>query len=270
MSEPVSFPQGAWDTHFHAWGEEGDAEAALAEARELHRGLGIDRAVLVQAGHPPADQGPLLRLLARHPDLRAVAKIDDAQDDAVLDALAAAGVRGVRFQFVSFLPKPATPETLRRGVERAAQRGWHVLLHVELTDLPPLADAIARMTVPVIVDHCAHSRPSALHDRAFDLLLQLHRLPHCWVKLSSMDRWSKVGAPTYEDMVPLGRAVLANAPERVLWATDWPHVMYRDPRAPGDPPPDPRHLARLLHRMVDGDEALLRQVLVDNPSRLYA
>jgi predicted TIM-barrel fold metal-dependent hydrolase len=270
ISDSAPFPQGAWDTHFHAWGDGAEAEASLAAARAMHRSLGVEPAVLVEAGQPAADHGPLLRMLRKHSDLRAIAKIDDTTDDAALDALGDAGVRGVRFQFASFLPRPTSLETFHRGVERAAARGWHVLLHMELTDLPALADAITRLPVPTIIDHCAHARPTSLDDPAFEQLLALHRMEHGWVKLSRLDRWSAVGASPYEDVVPLGRAVLKNAPDRVISATDWPHGMYKNPRAPGDPPPVPLHLQHLLHRIAGGDEALVRRVLVENPRRLYA
>lgn len=243
----------------------------MSAAMAMHDAIGIERAVLVQAGSSPFDAAAFSAQLRAAPGLRGVALVDDTTTDAELDALHDAGVRGVRFHFVSFLRRRPPLDVFYRTVDRAAARGWHVLLHVEPTELLELSEMIVRLRMPVVIDHCAHIRPAqGVQQPAFQGLLELHRLDHCWVKLSSADRWSVAGAPAYPDAVPLGRALIANAPERVLWATDWPHVMYKDPRAPGDEPPDAGHLLNLLLDIVEDDETLLRRVLVDNPARLYA
>ncbi len=237
----------------------------------MHRTIGIERAVLVEAGKPTPGHEALLGQLRAHPRLRGVALGEVESSDAQLDAMHEAGVRGVRFHFVPFLDRRPQPDVFRRVVASAAARGWHVLLHLDPANVLELADLIAGLQLPVVIDHSAHCRPAAgLDDPSFQKLLALHRLPHCWVKLSSADRWSAAGAPGYGDAVPLGRAVLENAPSRVLWATDWPHVMYKDPARPGDPPPAPQDLMNLLAQITDNDATLMRRVLVDNPARLYA
>ncbi len=143
-------------------------------------------------------------------------------------------------------------------------------MHVDPANLLELADTIASLPLPVVIDHCAHLDTAlGMEQPALRTLLELARLPHCWMKLSSLDRWAPSGAPGYDEAVELGRIVASTAPRRLLWATDWPHVMYKDPRSPGDPPPRPADLLALLHRIVGDDDALLRQVLVDNPARLY-
>jgi predicted TIM-barrel fold metal-dependent hydrolase len=267
----ITVPPGAWDTHFHAAGDAHPGHGTLEDAEAMHRSIGIERGVLVEVGKPTPGHEALIAQLESNPRLRAVALIDDASSDAQLQALHEAGVRGVRFHFVSFFDRRPGPEMFRRTLQRVATLGWHVLLHVEPAQLLELGDVIEALPLPVVIDHSAHCKPAAgLQDAAFQKLLALHRLPHCWVKLSSADRWSEAGAPGYGDAVAPGRAVLHNAPERVLWATDWPHVLYKDPRKPGDPPPAARDLMNLLAQITDGDAALLRAVLVDNPLRLYA
>ncbi len=62
-------------------------------------------------------------------------------------------------------------------------------------------------------------------------------------------------------MVPFARALVAAAPDRVLWGTDWPHTNMATI-------PDDGDLADLLAAFVP-DEALRRRILVDNPQRLY-
>lgn len=265
-------PAGAWDTHFHTTHAPGTGhDHPVAEAMALQARIGVAHGVLIQARLHGTTDADFLADLRAVPQWRGVALIDEGTTDAWLDLLHAAGVRGIRYNFAGFLNRRPTPEAFRHGVERAAARGWHVLLHMEPVELLELADTIAGLPLPVVIDHCAHLRTAqGVEQQAFHTLLELARLPHCWMKLSSLDRWAPSGAPGYEEAIALGRRVAVNAPERVLWATDWPHVMYKDPRAPGDPPPLLSDLLGLLFAIVGDDEALLRRILVDNPGRLYA
>ena len=57
------------------------------------------------------------------------------------------------------------------------------------------------------------------------------------------------------------KALLDAAPERVIWGTDWPHVMVKGAM------PNDGALADLLVDWVP--ERLREQVLVQNPARLY-
>jgi 2-pyrone-4,6-dicarboxylate lactonase len=89
----------------------------------------------------------------------------------------------------------------------------------------------------------------------------LLKLDRCFVKISGADRITKRTAPPFDDVVPFARALVAAAPDRVLWGTDWPHTnMERIP--------DDGDLADLLAKFVP-DEATRRRILVDNPKRLY-
>ncbi len=54
----------------------------------------------------------------------------------------------------------------------------------------------------------------------------------------------------------------APAPERMVWASNWPH-----PTALADPPDDALLLDLLLEWTED--EALRRRTLTDNPAALY-
>jgi len=63
-------------------------------------------------------------------------------------------------------------------------------------------------------------------------------------------------------VVPLARALIDAAPERCVWASDWPHPVSKKP------PPNDADLLELLYRYVR-DEGELRRILVDNPSRLF-
>jgi 2-pyrone-4,6-dicarboxylate lactonase len=81
------------------------------------------------------------------------------------------------------------------------------------------------------------------------------------VQISVAERPPTGGAPPYEDVVPFARALVAAAPERVLWGTDWPHPNVRHV-------PDDGDLVDLLAAIAPDDETR-RRILVTNPERLY-
>ena len=70
--------------------------------------------------------------------------------------------------------------------------------------------------------------------------------------------------PRFEDVSRLARALVEAAPERMLWASNWPHPGQTDPRV--------RDEANLLDLLLDWapDEATRRRILVDNPAELYS
>ncbi len=85
----------------------------------------------------------------------------------------------------------------------------------------------------------------------------------CWVKLSAPYETSKTGGPKYEDVGRLAKALVKHAPERMLWASNWPHPSARKPRPPED--------ADLLDLLLDWapDAAVRRKILSDNPAEFY-
>jgi D-galactarolactone isomerase len=93
-------------------------------------------------------------------------------------------------------------------------------------------------------------------------LLRLLESGRVWVKLSAPYETSKAGPPDYADVAALARPLLAAAPERMLWASNWPHLGKL-----ADPPDDAMLLDVLLHWCPD--ERVRKHILVDNPARLY-
>jgi len=79
--------------------------------------------------------------------------------------------------------------------------------------------------------------------------------------ISGAARLTRDGRPPYDDVVPFARALIAAAPDRVLWGTDWPHPNVRHM-------PDDGDLLDLLAQFAP-DPDLRRRILVDNPQRLY-
>ena len=83
-----------------------------------------------------------------------------------------------------------------------------------------------------------------------------------WVKLSAPYEVSKVGPPNYDDVGKLAKALAKSAPERMLWATNWPHP------TPGAPVPDDAWMLDMLLDWIP-EEAARNKALVDNPAHLY-
>jgi predicted TIM-barrel fold metal-dependent hydrolase len=147
-------------------------------------------------------------------------------------------------------------------VDAVARFDWHVVLHFDAVDLPSHAGLLERLPVPYIIDHMARVDAAAgTEQEPFAFLCELLGDERVWVKLSGAERLSAVGPPDYADVVPFGQALVAAAPTRVLWGTDWPHPNVRAM-------PDDGDLVDLLAAYAP-DAATRTRILVDNPARLY-
>ncbi|MCK8783469.1 amidohydrolase family protein [Roseomonas sp. NAR14] len=267
-------PPGSTDCHFHINGpydryplDAGRSytppEALVPQYRRMAEILGLDRHVVVQPSVFGTDNRctlDSLDLLGRA-DSRAIVVIDEGIDDAALRDMAGRGAVGVRFNAVSGNGTPlAQLDALAR---RLAPLGWHIQIYARGEQLIGLAPALQRLPVPVVLDHMGGVQSSrGVASPEFRALLGLLESGRAWVKLSGY-RSSSQGHP-YTDVAPMARALLAAAPERCVWGTDWPHPnLYGDTPMPDD--------GELLDRLGEWapTEALRRQVLVENPARLY-
>jgi predicted TIM-barrel fold metal-dependent hydrolase len=265
-------PRGACDTHVHIWGPfdrfplaKGapytPPERTSDDLLALHERLGVDRAVIVQTTVYKADNRAMLDGIARsNGRWRGVALIDESFDDAGFRALHEGGVRGVRFGFVKHLGGVPDLALVRRTAERIAPMGWHLVLHLDAGNIPEFLDFFGEFSLPVVVDHMGRVPVrDGLDQTPFRLLLELLKRPNWWVKVSGAERISETGPP-FADAIPFAQRLIAAAPDRVLWGTDWPHPNVRWE-------PDEADLVDLLPRFADA--AALQQLLVDNPARLY-
>jgi predicted TIM-barrel fold metal-dependent hydrolase len=267
-------PPAACDAHCHVFGPADrfpfsparsytPPDAGIDDFERLQKRLGLSRAVLVQASCHGTDNAALLDGLRRGNGRYAgVAMIDDATTDAELAELHEAGVRGTRVNFVAHLGGAPDLDRVERTVARVAARRWHIVLHFDAADLPAYAAFLDRLACPYVIDHMARIDASAGLDQGpFQALLRLLADDRCWVKVSGAERLTAGGAPPYDDVVPYARALIANAADRVLWGTDWPHPNVRHM-------PDDGDLVDLLADFAP-DEATRHRILVDNPQRLY-
>ncbi len=274
-----SVPSGACDTQIHIYGPPRDYPlkpdrvyephiVGLPEMHRMHDTLGIARRVLISPTVYGTDNSFMVDALRDADDsFRGIAVIDDATSDAMLDEMNEVGVRGVRCNFASFLKMAPDPDLFRRTVARAARLGWHVVIHVLGEDLLEHEALFREVRIPLVVDHMAHLGRGEGDDdtdaRALDVLLDLLKQDNWWIKLSNGDRISDEGPPAYSDAIPLGRALAEAAPDRAIWGTDWPHVLYRKPVMVND--------GDGLNLLADyvPDETTRNRILVDNPRALY-
>ncbi len=269
-------PAGAVDAHCHVFGPGDDfpyapqrkytpVDAGKDQLFALRDFLGFDRQVVVQATCHGADNAAMVDAL-RHSDDRArgVATIRPTVSDGELGELHEAGVRGVRFNFVKRLVDPKPDDYYRALVERIAHLGWHVVVYFEAADLADRWDLFTSMGIPVVVDHMGRPDVTKPVDGAeFGQFLRfMDSGAKVWSKVSCPDRLSVEGPPLYSDVRPFARRIVEQYPDRVLWGTDWPH-----PNMKGHMPDDGVLTDVIPHIAPTLD--LQRQLLVDNPTRLY-
>jgi len=269
-------PPGSVDAHCHVFGPGGTfpfaperkytpCDASAQQLFALRDLLGFERNVVVQATCHGADNRALVDALERAGGrARGVATVREEVSDAELGALDAAGVRGVRFNFVKRLVDTTPPATLARIAARVAELGWHVVIYFEAADLPELYGFFASLPTTVVVDHMG--RPDVtkpVDGPEFRLFLRLmDECPNIWSKVTCPERLSKSGPPLYADVVPFARRVVERFPDRVLWGTDWPHPNLKSHM------PDDGQLVDFIPSIAPTPD-LQRRLLVDNPRRLY-
>jgi len=171
------------------------------------------------------------------------------------------GIRGVRFNFVRHLGGRPDMGFFNNTVERLKRLGWHLILHLDSVDLVEFESTFRSLPVPFVIDHMGRVKAAdGLGQPAFRILLDCLKQKNAWVKICGAERVSSEGPP-FTDAVPFAQALIAVAPDRVLWGTDWPHPNVKWM-------PDDAALLELFPLMAP-DPALQKRILVDNPARLY-
>ena len=228
----------------------------------LHRHLGLERAVLVQASCHGTDNSAMLDAMQWSKGAwRGVAMVTQAVTDLELVALHQAGVRGVRFNFVAHLGGAPDLKNVEAVIARVTPLGWHIQLHLDAHDIETYREFFKRLRVPFIIDHMGRVEAKhGLDQKPFRQLLELMKNERAWIKVSGPERISSTGKP-FHDAIPFARALIAAAPDRVLWGTDFPHPNVKWM-------PNDGELVDLFATICD-DEGIRRRILVENPPRLY-
>jgi 2-pyrone-4,6-dicarboxylate lactonase len=242
-------------------------DAGFADAQRVLGVLGFARAVLVHPGPYDTDYRLLvdtLSSIADRSNYRGVVVLDETVPDKTLEQLAGLGVCGGRFHISArygFYPK----DKFLRVVDRLRALHWHVRLHMDGRDLLDYADVLASIRhVPMVIDHMGRvDFALGLQQPAVRWILNMLTAENWWMMVSNGNRLSAMEAG-WDDAIPFAKAYIQAAPDRVIWATDWPHVRWRKKRMMND-----AEEVELLYRYVDNDAGLLRKILVDNPARLH-
>jgi predicted TIM-barrel fold metal-dependent hydrolase len=239
--------------------------ATWEAAQRMHRTLGIARGIIVQTTTYGADHAVVLDgLAAMGSNYRgcANAMVFAEADDAYLAKLNAAGVNGARFSFRQALGAVLSDKDFDRAIGRIRELGWYAKFQPEKDGIAVNLDKISSLDVPVLIDHMGRPDPAqGANDPNFRAVLDLLAKGNFWVMLSLGEKTSKAGPP-WDDVVPIARAYIEAAPDRCVWASDWPH-----PVSPMQPPND-ADLLELMYRYAP-DQATLEKIMVQNPARLF-
>lgn len=269
-------PSGACDSQFHVLGDPeayptrpGAAyrmpSATWDRALYMHKQLGIERGIIVQTTTYGADHRVVMDgLKAMGPGYKGCANalVFTEKNEAYLDTLAAAGVNGARFSFRAALGAVLDDKAFDHATGKLRELGWYMKIQPEQSGI---ADSVSRFEdfdIPVLIDHMGRvDLDKGESDPSLKKLLDLLDRGNFWVMLSLGEKISKAGPP-WDDVVPLAQRLIRHAPERVIWASDWPHpVSVKQP-------PNDADILELLYRYAP-DEDDLRRILVDNPARLF-
>lgn len=235
-------------------------DASPADYRNLQQELGLGRVVVVQPTTYGLDNSCQLAAMASFGDAaRGVMVVDHGTPAAELVRLSELGVRGARFHMLS--GGAVQWESLLDVARNIAPFGWHIQLQLNGRELTDHIDLLHHLPCRLVVDHVGRFTPPVPEDDSnFKALLALVE-DGAMVKLSAPYESSSSGPPNYPDVVPLIDALTKRAPDRLLWATNWPHPGQADP-------PTAAELLRLRDRWLPTHK-LRQQVLVTNPAELY-
>jgi 2-pyrone-4,6-dicarboxylate lactonase len=273
-------PPGGCDAHFHVFGPAARYPygsdlrykpplAPLADFLALAHKLGLSRFVFVQPSAYGRDNRCMLDALreAGPENCRGIADIDENAPDAELARLDAVGVRGVRINLSPVKPfesgfAPKLMPRIARLAARCSEIGWQLdfLTPGWLTE--ELMPTLRKLKLDFTLAHFGMFQAKEGPDQpGFRQLIDLLRSGErrCWVKLTGTYRISAAGG--FADVAPMARALIETAPDRLIWGSDYPHLSFADKV-------ESVELWNLLGQWAP-DEATRRQILVDNPQRLF-
>jgi D-galactarolactone isomerase len=269
-SPKLKAPASACDCHMHIYDAKypadpkatlKPADALVADYKLLQKRIGTSRNVVVTPSTYGTDNRVTLDAIAQiGPTARGVAVVDATVTDAELKRLNGLGIRGIRFNLVQ--AGATTAEMIEPLSRRVNDLGWHIQIHMKGEQIAGIEDLLLRVPSPIVFDHLGRlAQPNALDNPGFKTISKLIDKGRTWVKLSGAYQDTKVGPPTYSDTVAVARAYIKAAPERMVWASDWPHPTEKDK-------PDDAVLFGLLAEWAP-DEAMRTRILVQHPATLY-
>lgn len=268
-------PKGAVDAHCHVFGPVATfpfaperkytpCDAGKDKLFELRDFLGFERSVIVQATCHGKDNRALIDACrAAGEQARGVATVGPDITETELAEMHAAGIRGVRFNFVKRLVDATPKEVFISIAEKIQAFGWSIVVYFEAADLEDLTPFLHQLPGIIVVDHMgrpdlAKGRDHPDWRRFVNLMAENENI---WSKVTCPERLSLSGPP-YGDVIPYAAEIVSRFEDRVLWGTDWPHPNLKSHM------PDDGQLVDFIP-LIAPEQDKQRKLLIDNPMRLY-
>jgi 2-pyrone-4,6-dicarboxylate lactonase len=272
----VTLPSNACDSHFHIFGPATrypysservytPPDCHLADHMSLQKSLGLTRCVLIQPSVYGSDNTALLDGLKNLGSAgRGVVVLNGRESTGELREMDAVGVKGVRVNLVDVkLPSANLPiDALHRLQDRISPLGWHLELLVHVDKYPDLDEALRSLEIPIVFGHMGYLSRGVKPDHpGMKAMLALLQSGRAWAKITGPYRIGLDGPP-YETAAEIARWLAKHCMERLVWGSDWPHVMVKGPMP---------HDADLLNAVTDWIPGHDQQqaLFSNNPAELY-
>lgn len=274
-------PQHACDAHFHVFGPAErypygadlrykPPHEPLEAYLKLAQRIGFTRFVFVQPSAYGFDNSCMLdAMCALDPAVRrGIIDLDEKNtNDRQLAEFDEGGIRGIRVN-VSPVRKPEAglADSMKPRIARLAkiaqELGWHLDFLTPGWLVNELLPTLRELPIEFSVAHMglfpAKDGPRQQGFQDF-LSLVADGSRRCWVKLTGIYRFST--APGFADVRPIAEALIAAAPEQLIWGSDFPHLSFHD------------HVGTIqLYNMLGEwapETKTRRLILADNPARLF-
>ena len=269
-------PRGACDTHLHVMGPYRtfplakdrlytSPEAPLQNMVAMLDTMGLDRVVVAHPSAFGSDLRVTLDAVQRLPErARATITLDPNATRDQVRSFDRMGVRGVRL--AKALGWEANGDTLKSIADRIVEFDWHIAIWpADVAELDRMRTLSETRGVRIVLDHLAGhcwDLDRGFEQEGYSLLLSMLKSGRVWLKLSGMYRVSQNRFP-WPELVPFGRRLVVECSDRLLWASDWPHVgLFTDNM------PESHQLLDWLME-IGCDAATRQKILADNPRQVY-
>jgi len=242
-----------------------DGTATVGAYRRVQSLLGTARTVVVTPRNYDIDNAVTLDAISQlgSDNARGIATLRPDVSDSQLQYLDDGGIRGIRFTLYTPEQAPTAFHMIAPLAHRVHEFGWHVQLHLTAQQIVDHRDLIERLPTPLVFDHLGRlPQPDPCSHRACSLITDWLAAGRAWVKLSAPYLDSRTGEQKgFKDLDQVAGHWVREAPERLVWGSDWPHTSLLngiDPKL-------------LLAKLDDWTQSLevFNRILVDNPARLY-
>jgi len=270
----IALPAGAIDCHMHVFdsskysaqpgGPAAPSDALISHYDQLRQWLGVERLVVTQGNSYQRDNRCTLEVLEHYGDkARAVVAVDDSITDSELQWMTDLGVRAAR---IMNLGQGAVGlDQLLKVNARVQPFNWSLIVQFDGVEIIDHFELLCQIQGNYVIDHIGKFlEPVSVHSQEFHTLLKLIDKGNCYVKIAACYETSKVGFPSYGDVAPLAKKLIEYAPDRVIWGTNWPHLMS----ASSETYPNDVHLLDLVNDWT-GPFENRQKIFVDNPAVLY-